>query len=205
MKFLKCAQVVSPQRFGELPALNVKDLEDSYNDIFVQNPRSAIFHEFCSSRIQDPKIQKFIFCLGSRSLGSHDIVAVAGSNIPKIPRENKNTGSVILQFPRSWILRVRDPGSFWDLGTCLFLTVTALTNLRAMNDLRHLYPWSQENMVLDPLLTPSLKQPRSAQRSLVRPRSVICSQHNLKVLVLRACVCSSATVPCPGSGCCSLN
>ena len=78
----------------------------------------------CPSWIQDPKDATFFSVQDSRSLGSHGNVAVTESKISKIPRENENIRSNIFQDFGSWILGIQDPGSFWDLGTCLMVGVT---------------------------------------------------------------------------------
>ena len=45
-----------------------------------------------------------------------------GSKIFKIFRQNVAIGSKIFRIHRSWIFRIQDPGSFWDLGTSLLTT-----------------------------------------------------------------------------------
>ena len=66
-----------------------------------------------------PRIQQNLLCPNPGPRGSHGNVAVTGSKISKIPWENENIRFKILQDPRSWILRIQDPGSFCGLGTCL--------------------------------------------------------------------------------------
>ena len=44
-----------------------------------------------------------------------------GSKIFKIFRQNVAIGSKIFKIHRSWIFRIQDPGSFWDLGTSLLI------------------------------------------------------------------------------------
>ena len=48
-----------------------------------------------------------------------------GSKIFKIFRQNVAIGSKIFKIHRSWIFRIQDPGSFWDLGTSLFGSVSS--------------------------------------------------------------------------------
>ena len=63
-----------------------------------------------------PGSNKIFSIRGPRSPGSHGYIAVTGSMISKIPRENEDITSKIFQDLGFWILGIQDPGYFWDIG-----------------------------------------------------------------------------------------
>ena len=90
------------------------------SDIVVLDPRFARSHHNLPKLDPGSPGSKKIFSVRDpRSVGSHGNGAVAISKISKMPRENENIRSKILQDLGSCILGIPDPGSFWDPGTCL--------------------------------------------------------------------------------------
>ena len=86
----------------------------------MKDPRSGRSHDnLLKLNPGSPGSGKILSVWDPRSLGSHGNVAVTGSKISRIPWENENIRSNILQDPGYWILEIQDLGSFWDLGTCL--------------------------------------------------------------------------------------
>ena len=84
-----------------------------------------------SSWIQDPQDPADFFSVQDPgSLGSHGNDVVTGSKICKVPWENENIRSKILQEHGFYILGIQDLGSFWDLGTRLFTPLRGGVHLR---------------------------------------------------------------------------
>ena len=137
--------------------LDVKDPQDKYGDTFMQDLGSARSNDNLTNQDPgSPGSSDILSIWDPRYQGFHDNVFAIGSEITKIPRENENIGSNILQCAGSWILGTQDPGSFGIFAYSLFLSewITAILKVASESLLKssEYVAWTERRLNLYPKL-----------------------------------------------------